>query len=187
MKKTLLIVCLMLATSSMSFAATTQAPAKTQNCKNMPKNEMQRPTKRPKLDEILNLTEAQKVQARAIRKQGHAQMKPIMEKLKSKEEQKHLLMQNKNPGVKEVQALNKLNKEIASLKSKADAIRKKNNQQFEAILTEAQKKQFNEMKKNGRRDFEKNHPPMPPFGFGKGSEPQDFPQKGDFPPPPPRK
>src|SRR5574344_404680 len=187
MKKTLLIACLLLATTSVSYAATTKP---TCPCNNQPqRQQMQRPPKRPDFDAQLNLTTAQKAKAKQIRQQGHAQMKPIMDKLISKEEQKRMLMQNKNPGTKEVNKLNSLNKEINALRKKADTIRERNNKQFEAILTSEQKKKFEQIKKQGRREFGKNHPPMPFGAPGMGPEGQGHNghghQPGDFPPPPP--
>lgn len=165
MKKTLLVSCLLLATSSMSFAAG-QGQMQPQNAHGRYQNqEMQRPLRRPNFDEKLNLTEAQKEKARVIRQQGHAQMRPIFEQLHSKMDQKRLLMQNKNAGVKEAQELAKLNNEIYALKNQADAIRDKNHKQFEAILTDSQKRTFEKIKREGRKKFEKKHrPSMSPQG-----------------------
>ncbi len=196
MKKALLTACLILATTSMSFAAT-NTPAKTptgNQIKQQQAQKLQKPPKRPNLEQRLNLTEEQIAKAKTIREQGHKQMKPVMDSLKSKIEQKHLLMQNKTPGVKEVKKLEQLNKDIEKLKQQAKTIRDKNNKQFEAILTDTQKEQFNQMKREGRREFEKKHPPKfmggqqgqnCPQGMKNGQKSQGEPPKGSFPPPPP--
>ena len=63
-----------------------------------------------------------------------------------------------------------LHKDIMDLKVQAREIRKQNMQDFEAILTDKQKKTLEKMKQEGRKEFAKNHKgkrgpqghPMPP-------------------------
>ena len=57
--------------------------------------------------------------------------------------------------------LNALDKDIKNLEKKANAIRKKNMKEFESILTKDQKKILEEMKKEGRQNFEQGQKPSP--------------------------
>ncbi|MCQ2789088.1 MAG: Spy/CpxP family protein refolding chaperone [bacterium] len=174
MKKILFVICLLFATSSVSFAAT-QAPAKPENVPPVKQQNFKKPAQRPSLDKVLNLTEEQKVKAKEIRMQGHKEMKPLIDELRSKQEQKRMLMQNKNAGVKEVQKLEKINKEIVNLKKQIREIRIKNNKQFEEILTEEQKVKFNELKKEGRKNFAKHHKHPYPVQKGCNKAQKSFP------------
>lgn len=169
MKKTLLIACLLLATSSMSFAAENVQGKVPANCQiKQPVQNVQRPPKKPNLEQRLNLTEEQKIKAKANREAGFKEIKPIMDNLKSKKEQKRMLMKNQNPTVKEVEKLEQLNNDINKLEKQAREIRIKNAKQFEAILTPEQKEEFNKMKREGRREFGKRHPHKFPVGGPKG-------------------
>lgn len=132
----------------------------------------------------LNLTDKQKEKAKKIHQKGAKQMKTVMQKTgELRKEIAEIKKSNLDESAQKEQIDKKI-KEIKALDKKAHEIRKSNSKEFEKILTAEQKNELAKMKAEGRRRFEKHHPPRPPFGmFGpdfKGGE------KGIFPPPPPR-
>ena len=140
---------------------------------------------RESFEKRLNLTEKQKEKAKKIHQKGASQMKPIMKKIA---ELKKEIADIKASDIDENAKNEKIDakyQEIKKLNKKANEIRKQNSKEFEKILTDEQKSELKKMKEEGRKKFEKNHPPRPPFNmFG-----QDFRggEKGIFPPPPPPK
>ena len=133
----------------------------------------------------LNLTEKQKEKAKKIHQKGAKQMKPLMEK---KGELRKEIKEIKKSELDETQKreqIDKKIKEIKALDKKAQNIRKTNSKEFEKILTKEQQTELEKMKAEGRKKFEKHHPPRPPFNMF----PPEFKggEKGIFPPPPPPK
>lgn len=132
----------------------------------------------------LNLTEKQKEKAKKIHQKGAKQMKPLMEKRgKLRKDIEQIKKSDLDETKKHEQIDNKI-KELKALDKKAHEIRKSNSKEFEKILTKEQKIELEKMKAEGRKKFEKHHPPRPPFNMFtqpefKGGE------KGIFPPPPP--
>ena len=138
---------------------------------------------RESFEKRLNLTEKQKEKAKKIHQKGASQMKPIMKKIGDLRKE---ILEIKKSDLDETAKKDKIDikiQEIRKLDKKAHEIRKQNSQDFEKILTDEQKAELNKMKAEGRKNFEKHHPPRPPFNmFGpefKGRE------KGIFLPPPP--
>ena len=122
------------------------------------------------LDKKLKLTDAQKVKARELRMAAHKQIKPLFEKLKSKQEQKRALITSTINKKEQIEMIDKLNEEISSLKRQIHEIQVKNMKDFESILTAKQKKTLDKIKMESRRNFQKNHkpgcrpcPPPPPM------------------------
>ena len=54
--------------------------------------------------------------------------------------------------------LAEIDKELAELEKKAQAIRKENMKEFESILTWKQKRILKQMKKEGRKKYHQEHP-----------------------------
>ena len=112
------------------------------------------------------MTDEQKKQAEALRKQGFEKMKPIMDKLHEKHQQLRTLKeQGDNP-----EKIEQLKKEVQALKKEAHEIRMQNMKDFESILDKKQLKELNTIKEEGRKKFEQQRkqnmrngmPPRPP-------------------------
>ena len=117
-------------------------------------------------EQRLGLTDEQKTQARALRKEGFEKMKPVMEQIKAKRDEAQSIKQS-NMALSDQQVkLIEIDKEVKTLEKQAHEIRMSDMKAFESILTADQKKTLNEMKKEGRENFKRNHPngrlPMPP-------------------------
>lgn len=166
MKKTIIVLSMLLVTMGASIAADIQP-----NHKDRPlpphrisKEDMAK--REAAFDQRLGLTEEQKQQAKDLRIKGHEKMKPIMEDLFTKKQEARKLQQKKFSGKK----LKKLNTEIQELEKQAREIRRTNMKDFEAILTPEQKATLKEMKKEGRKNFQKarkEKPVMPKKEFSK--------------------
>jgi Spy/CpxP family protein refolding chaperone len=176
MKKKLLMLGLVaICTSSMAFACPDfdKCPPPQggpQGC-NRPECGPQNPPK-CNIEQKLKLTEAQKQKAEEIRKTSREQMRPIMQAIKTKQEQKEIIKNNHNMTAEaQCEQIEKLNAQISDLKKQAHDLRVKNEKEFESILTQKQKTELNKIKEQARKDMTKN---------GKG-------KKGDFPPAPPKK
>ena len=57
--------------------------------------------------------------------------------------------------------LNAIDAELKVLEKKAHDIRKANMKEFESILTKEQKRILKQMKKEGRKKYQQNHPAKP--------------------------
>ena len=129
--------------------------------------------KKAEFDKKLGLTDEQKTKAEQIRKDGFEKMKPVMDQIKAKKDEIRTIRENGALTQAEAKAkIDVLHKDIMDLKAQAKEIRKQNMQEFEAILTDKQKKTLEKMKQEGRKEFAKNHKgkkiggykgcPMPP-------------------------
>ncbi|MBQ7450075.1 Spy/CpxP family protein refolding chaperone [bacterium] len=101
----------------------------------------------PKLEEELNLTDAQKEQARQNRIKGRSEMKPIMEKIHAKKEAVLDIMDSDLSEEKKQEQIKAIQAELKELHVKANTIREKNMAEFEKILTKEQKTKFEQLKK----------------------------------------
>lgn len=135
-------------------------------------------------EQRLNLTEKQKEKAKKIHQKGAKQMKPLMEKRMSLRNEIAQIKKSESDECAKKEQIDKKVKELKALDKKANEIRKSNSQEFEKILTKEQKTELEKMKAEGRKNFEKHHPPRPPFNM---FPPPEFKrgEKGIFPPPPP--
>lgn len=113
------------------------------------------------LDKKLNLTEAQKAKAKEIRMQGAKEIHPLFEQLKSKQEQKQALLNSQINKKEQIEMIDNLNADIASLKKQIHETRIKNMKEFESILTPKQKATLDKIKVESRKNFQKNHKPGP--------------------------
>lgn len=159
MKKTLLLAAILtLGASTMAYAGPQGCPC---DCHKGPQGcppcGMHKPDgmKRPpriNLDEKLKLTEQQKVKAKEIRMQGREEMEPIMNAIKTKHEQKEIIKRSTDITTEaKLEQVEKLNNQINALKKQARDLRLKNERDFEAILTPAQKKELDKLKAEGKK------------------------------------
>ena len=122
--------------------------------------------KRAEFDKKLGLTDEQKAKSEQIRKDGFEKMKPIMDQIKVKRDEIKTIRENGSLTQAEANAkVQALHKEIMELKGQAKEIRKQNMQDFEAILTDKQKKTLEKMKQEGRKEFAKKHKAKKIGGF----------------------
>ena len=141
-----------------------QKPAMTDEQKAEMKAKMDE--KRAEFDKKLGLTDEQKAKSEQIRKDGFEKMKPIMDQIKVKRDEIKTIRENGSLTQAEANAkVQALHKEIIELKGQAKAIRKQNMQDFEAILTDKQKKTLEKMKQEGRKEFAKKHKAKKIGGF----------------------
>ena len=166
MKKLAIMMCTacILAGSGVIAAETTGAP--NEGIKNPPSKEEimnRRKAHEAAFEQKLGLTEAQKIKARELRIQGR-QMKPVLEEIKAKKQEARMVKMSRIAVQMQEEKLAQIDKELAVLEKKANEIRKQNMKDFEAILTKDQKKILKNMKKEGRKNFERGHhcPPPPP-------------------------
>ena len=141
-----------------------QKPAMTDEQKAEMKAKMDE--KRAEFDKKLGLTDEQKAKSEQIRKDGFEKMKPIMDQIKVKRDEIKTIRENGSLTQAEANAkVQALHKEIMELKVQAKEIRKQNMQDFEAILTDKQKKTLEKMKQEGRKEFAKKHKAKKIGGF----------------------
>ncbi len=180
MKRTLILASLLAFTMATAIAAETpvanqpdrpEPPAIVK-----PEGNFKHPPKPEVFEKRLKLTEKQKTQAKELRQKGHEQMKPIMEQIKAKHDEADMVRKSKIVARDQKAQLDKIDAELRDLHRQAHELRMQNMKEFESILTKKQKKELAKIKKEGRKEFEKNHkrPPMfgPEFrpGFGPGPE-----------------
>jgi len=120
---------------------------------------------RKQFEQRLNLTDKQKEKAKTIHKKGMEQMKPVMTQINAKRKEIFEIQKSNIEQTLKDEKISKLKEEIKTLDKKAREIRKKNSAEFEKILTKKQKKELEQMKAEGRENFEKHHPPRPPFNM----------------------
>lgn len=112
----------------------------------------------------LGLTEEQKVKAKEIRIKGHETIKPVIEEIQAKKQEAKMVKMSRIAVQVQEERLTIIDNELKVLEKKAHDIRKANMKEFESILTREQKKILKQMKKEGRKNYQVNHPkhaPMP--------------------------
>ena len=110
----------------------------------------------------LGLSEVQKLKARELRKAGHEKIKPVMQDIKAKKQEAEMIRNSKLTVEAQEEKLVVIDKELATLEKQAQTIRKQNMRDFEAILTKDQKKTLKNMKKEGRKNFDKQRKELLP-------------------------
>ena len=108
-------------------------------------------------EQKLGLTEAQKAKAKKLRIEGHKKMRPVMEEIKSKKQEAEAIKRSKMAIRMQEEELAKIDTDLKVLEKKAHKIRQQNMKDFESILTKDQKKILNQMKEEGRKNFEKGN------------------------------
>jgi Spy/CpxP family protein refolding chaperone len=171
-RKLLLATLIALGSTTMAFAS----PQQNGNCPPPPAGfgcgdgpACQKPCDRPpmnakgNIEEKLKLTTEQKAKAKQLRMDAREQMQPIMEAIKTKQEQKEIIKRNQSlTAAAQCEQVEKLNKQISELKKQARDIRMKNEKDFESILTQKQKKQLDKIKEEARKNMDKNKKQGPP-------------------------
>ncbi len=150
----------------MSYAETVAQPTKTPQVaqKQFNKEEMQK--RKEAFEKRLNLTEEQKQQIKEQRQATHEKIKPLFTQLKQKHAELVRLEQENLIAEKKKEKEQAIRKEIMNLGKQIREIRHQNMKDFEAVLTEDQKKELLKIKNEGRKEFEKRHPKKSPFGQG---------------------
>ena len=113
-------------------------------------------------EQKLGLTEVQKLKARELRKAGHAKMEPVMKDIKAKKQEAEMVRNSKLTVEAQEERLKVIDKDLEVLQKQAQEIRKENMKEFEAILTKDQRKTLKNMKKEGRKNFDKHRKELPP-------------------------
>ena len=111
----------------------------------------------------LGLTEEQKMKAREIRIQGHDKIKPVIEQIIAKKQEAKMVKMSRIAVQVQEERLNAIDKELKVLEKKAHDIKKANMKEFESILTKEQKKILKQMKNEGRKRYQQNHPVQKPM------------------------
>lgn len=140
----------------------------------IPEDNLKRPPMPPKMTEQqrlqhekafeqrLGLTEAQKQKSKELRLDGMEKIKPIIEKIKSRELEVEMVKKSNLDENTKQEKINSLNSDLRSLRKQAHDIRIENMKSFEEILTAEQKKILKEMRQEGRQEFNKRRMPTPP-------------------------
>ena len=129
------------------------------------------PPKRVDFDKQLKLTEEQKIQAKELRMKGHEQMKPLFEQTMAKRKE----LKSAIDANKDYKTVENLKKELRDLERQKREIQMKNMKEFESILTKKQKKELDKIKKEGRKNFEKNFKKQGPPPVGLPVQPKPTP------------
>ena len=111
----------------------------------------------------LGLSEEQKVKAKEIRIKGHETIKPVIEEILAKKQEAKMVKMSRIAVQVQEERLMAIDKELKVLEKKAHDIRKANMKEFESILTRDQKKILKQMKKEGRKNYQANHPKNTPM------------------------
>jgi len=168
MKKTLLAATLLVLGTTMAYAGPQGEPPMGPPPGDGPC--MERPGCRPggpkvDIEKKLKLTPEQKAKAKALRMESREQIRPIMDAIKTKMEQKEIIKHNQSlSAAAQCEQVEKLNKQINELKRQAQDIRIRNERDFESLLTSKQRKTLDKIKSDARKDMMKNHKKCPPKG-----------------------
>lgn len=114
------------------------------------------PKAKADFEKRLKLTEEQKKLAKQLRMKGHEEMKPIIEKMRELRLEKEAVLKSRMAGAMQQEKIAEINAKIKDLRKQAHELRVKNMKEFEAILTDKQKKELKKMKEEGRKNFEKS-------------------------------
>lgn len=173
MKKTLIMLGILLMTSSVACAAQRPPmgpPMGPPPCEDMGPCGHRPEPPRIDLDKKLKLTDAQKAKAKELRMSDEKQIRPLFEQLQQKSEEKRALLNSNINKKEQIEMIDNLNNQISSLKKQIRDIKIQNAKDFEAILTPKQLKTLDKLKQQARKNMCKKHhkrggfgfPPMPP-------------------------
>lgn len=114
-------------------------------------------------DQRLGLTEEQKQKSKELRLESRNKMKPVIEKIKSREAEIEMVKKSNLTEQEQEKKINSLKADLKTLHKQAHDIRVENMKNFEEILTPEQRQTLKEMKQEGRQEFSKQrHMPPPP-------------------------
>ena len=171
MKKLLLLAGIMALTlSTQAYAAdtnTTATTTKAQEC-SKPCNIKDKPPICPNktdFEKRLKLTDEQKAKVKEIHQNGFKEIKPIMDKIELKREELKAIKRSQLAPEEQASKIVQLRKELRTLRHQAREVQMNNMKEFESILTDKQKTEFNKIKEEGRKKFEKEHKKKGAFNF----------------------
>ena len=159
MKKILVLIAIF-TISLVSVSANEDVKRPSHNQENMATMRIQR---EKAFENRLNLTEEQKIKAKEIRIKGHEKIKPVMEEIKAKKQEARMVKMSRIAVEVQEERLTKIDAELKVLEKKAHDIKNANMKEFESILTRAQKKELKQMKKEGRKKYQAEHPKNKPM------------------------
>ena len=154
MKKILLILSILLISTSFVSAVEVK-PSPELYTKKAENVRLQR---EQAFEKRLGLTEDQKLKAKEIRKKGHEKIKPVIEEIIAKKQEAKMVKMSRIAVQVQEERLTAIDAELKVLEKKAHDIRKENMKEFESILTRSQKKILKDMKKEGRKRYQVEHP-----------------------------
>ena len=165
MKKTLVILLMLYLSTSLVQA---KIPEDGMNRPPMaPKMSEQEQARREAFEKRLNLTEEQKQKSKELRLEGREKMKPVMDKIRAKENEARMIKNSNTEDQAQTEKLNAINLELRTLHKQAHDIRIENMKSFEDILTTDQKKTLKEMRQEGRHEYDRKHVMPPQQNFKK--------------------
>lgn len=157
MKKLLVLMSMLSITALSAIAAEpVQRPAGHEH--NTAKMQEIRRAKEVEFEKKLGLTEEQKIKAREQRKQGFEKIKPVIDQIREKKKEAEMVKLSRIAVQAQEEKLAVIDQEIKALEKQAMEIRRQNMKDFESILTAKQRKTLKEMKKEGRKHYQANHP-----------------------------
>ena len=128
------------------------------------KMDEQRRVNEKEFEQKLGLSELQIKKARKLREEGFTKIKPVMDELHQKRQEALIIKNSDLSNEMKEEKLSVLDREIQELHRKAAEIRKQNMKDFESILDKNQRNILNNMKKEGRENFQRVHRLPPPEG-----------------------
>lgn len=198
MKKMLILASILALTCSVSFAEENAAQAVQTTVKLKSEKPCMKQHAKPQMnpefikkkenfDKKLKLTDEQKAKAKELRKESFEKMKPIMEQIKTKHQEIGKIKKSDIAEDAKREQIHAIAKELRPLEKQAGEIRRQNMKDFEALLSKKQLKELNKIKKEGRKEFEKNHKPQYHLKHKNGFEMKGKPfEHGPIIPPPPK-
>ena len=118
--------------------------------------EAQRIKREQAFEQKLGLTVEQKIKAKELRKKGHEKLRPVIEEIKQKKQEAEMVKRSRIAVQAQEERLDAIDAELKVLEKKAHDIRRANMKDFESILTREQKKILKQMKKDGRKNYQKS-------------------------------
>lgn len=119
-------------------------------------------------EQRLGLTEQQKAKAKELRIKGHEKIKPVIEEIIAKKQEAKMVKMSRIAVEVQEERLAVIDKELKALEKKAHDIKKSNMKEFESILTRKQRNILKQMKKEGRKKYQENHPCQKPMFIPQG-------------------
>lgn len=157
------ILVLLFAVFLSSTLAQARIPEDNMKCPPMPPRmtEQERMQREKAFEQRLGLTEEQIQKSKELRFEGREKIKPVIDKIKSREQEVEMVKKSNLSEEEQTAKLNSLNSDLRALHKQAHDIRVENMKSFEEILTTEQRKTLKEMKQEGRQQFDKRRMPPP--------------------------
>ena len=163
MKKILVLLFMVYLSSVAAMAAIPEDRMKYDRPMQPKMTEQQRAEHEKAFEQRLGLTEEQIQKSKELRIEGREKIKPVIDKIKSKEQEIEAVKKAELTEQERTAKLNSLISDLKSLHKQAHDIRIENMKNFEGILTPEQQKTLKEMRQEGRKNFNHKRPmPCPP-------------------------